>query len=853
MKTKLPLGLSRRASVLLSASVGALAMTAPAFAQDEDRGGLDQITVTATRSETNLQDTPLAITAVTAGDFEARAMDSIEDVGRLVPNASFEQAQVAFGRAVTAYIRGIGQYDFNLAFEPGVAFYVDDQYYALLAGSVFDLLDIERVEVLRGPQGTTFGRNAIGGAVNIIAKEPGPEPEAYIDATYGAFNRTDIRAGFNYPLSDSLFLRVSGVSKSRKGYQDLLDFRCAMFQNGTPALAGDFPSLDPSGGFANASAGPTSGDDCVLDTYGGQDVQALRGSLKYEGAGWDITFTADYTNDQSEPVADKQVQIVPTGYDSMGNFLDSDMNGIADGGIALLDQLVYEPLFGISYDERFLTDSLYTTYATYADPIPAGTDIPGTYYNGSGDRGGAQLPREAVIENFGFATKVNVDLTENLSFTLNAGYRDVFTTGINDTDGSPLGVQTVKSEIDHEQWTVEPRFNYNSDFMDLTVGGFFYSSKGQTTSNVSIPFIPLQQNAVIDFDSSAKAVFAQGVFRPVGPRLGVTLGARYSDDEKIVDFNNGAIDTQVVVESDNIDWRAGLDYQLTEVVTVYGSVATGYRPGAFNPRPFQASQLIAVDPEEALSYELGFKGDLFENTMRVNIAGFYTDYKQRITPAGGAECIDSGTTGDCVVPGSQVYVVTGENTSTCRDLAPGEMPNLAAGIGVTCIPKTNYINTPGTVKGIEAEMDWRPVDGLMINASGGWTQFDAPELDNNPAIVNTDPVYVPEWTGSAGVAYEIPAPALGGSITPRVDWFYQSAIAFNSTTAIARIPSQSVFNGRITYVNDDGDFQVAFGATNLFDKEYYHNIFDLTAFGQPGTEGQPAAPREWYIQVKKSF
>lgn len=842
MKTKRStFTIGRRASALLGASVGALVLTAPAIAQDEDeqsRGGLDSITVTATRSETNLQDTPLAITAVTAEAFEARAMDSIEDVGRIVPNASFEQAQAAYGRAVTAYIRGIGQYDFNLAFEPGVAFYVDDQYYALLAGSVFDLLDIERVEVLRGPQGTTFGRNAIGGAVNIIAKEPGPEPEAYIDATYGAFNRTDIRAGFNYPLSDNLFLRVSGVSKSRKGYQDLLDFRCAMYQNGTPELAGDFPSLDPSGGFANPTAGATSGDDCVIDTYGGQDVQALRAALKYEGTGWDVTFTTDYTNDQSEPVADKQLQIVPT----------AGSNNLSD--------LVYEPLWGIRYDQRFLTDSPYTTYATYADPIPAGTNIPGTYYNGSGSRGGIQLKREAVIENFGFATKINVDLMEDLTFTLNAGFRDVYTTGVNDTDGSPLSLQTVKSQIDHQQWTVEPRFNYTSEFMDLTVGGFYYSSEAQTTSNVSLVFLNFQQNAVIDFDSSSKAAFAQGVFRPFGPRLGVTLGARYSDDEKVVQFNNGGgIDQQVVVASDNIDWRAGLDFEVTDLVTVYGSAASGYRPGAFNPRPFQASQVVAVSPEEAIAYELGFKGDLFNNTMRVNLAGFYTDYKQRITSAGGAECFDSGVTGDCNVPGTQVYVITGENTSTCRDYDPAtdgpqDVPN---GIGVSCISKTNYLNTPGKVKGVEAEIDWRPIEGLFINASGGWTQFKAPELENNPAIVNTDPVFVPEWTASAGVAYEYPTPSLGGSITPRLDWFYQSAISFNSTAAIARVPGRSVFNGRITYLNDDGDFQIAVGATNLFDNEYYHNIFDLTAFGQVGTEAQPAAPREWYIQVKKSF
>lgn len=830
--------LSRRACVLLSASVGALALSAPAFAQDEEeqQDGLDTITITATRTETNLQDTPLAVTAVTSEVLEARAINSIEDVGALVPNASFRQAQAAYGRAVTAYIRGIGQNDFNLAFEPGVAMYVDDQYYALMAGSVFDLLDIERVEVLRGPQGTTFGRNAIGGAVNIIAKEPGPEPEAYIDATYGSYNRTDVRAGFNYPLSDNLFLRVSAVSKSRKGYQKVLDFRCSMFKNGTPALAGDFPSLDPSGGFM-----PGGNDDCIIDRFGGEDVQALRGALKYEGAGWDLTLTSDYTNDQSAPVADKLIRLVPT------------------ASTMALDANVYQPLWGISYDQRFMTSSPYTTYATYADPIPAGTTIPGTYYNGSADRGGIQLDRKAVIENWGFSGKANVELSENLSFTLISAYRDVYTTGIHDPDGSPLGVQTVKTQIHHDQFTLEPRLNYNSDFMDLTVGAFYYTADGRTTSNVSIPFIFLQQNALILFDASAKAVFGQGVFRPFGPRLGITLGARWSEDQKDVNFNNGqgGIVTDVLIDNDNIDWRAGLDFKATDDVTLYGSVASGYRPGAFNPRPFQASQLVAVDPEEAVAYELGFKGDLFNNTMRINLAGFYTDFKQRITSAGGAECRDTGTTGDCLPPATSDMaqwqtMFDIPNGTNCRpyDMAVDGPQNLAAGIGVTCTSKTLYINTPGKVKGVEAELDWRPVEGLQINASGGWSEFKAPELAN---AVNKRPVYVPEWTGSAGVQYEVPVPGLGGSITPRMDWYYQGEIAYNANSAAAFTEAYSVFNGRITYMNDDGDFQVALGATNLFNNRYFHNVFDLVPFGQPTTEGQPAAPREFYIQVKKTF
>ncbi|MEZ5891756.1 MAG: TonB-dependent receptor [Parvularculaceae bacterium] len=837
---------SWRISALLGASAAALALSAPAFAQEESSGGLDQITVTATRTETNLQDTPLAITAVTAEGLEARAFYSLEDIGAIVPNASFRQAQVAFGRAVTAYVRGIGQNDFNLAFEPGVAMYVDDQYYALLAGSVFDLLDIERVEVLRGPQGTLFGRNSIGGAVNIIPKAPDENPTAYIDATYGAFDRTDIRAGFNYPISDNLFLRVSGVSKHRKGYQELLDFRCQMFKNGTPELAGAFPSLDPSGGFISGNGK----DNCLLDRYGGEDVQALRGALRYDGGTWETTFTADYMDDQSSPVADKQLQIIPTG----------GTNNLSDN--------VYEPLWGIRYDDRFLTDSPYTTYATYADPIPAGSQFPAgcaddmdpsdcTYYNGSGDRGGAQLPRKAVIENWGFSNKTIVELSEDLTFTLVAGYRDVFTTGINDTDGSPLGIQTIKTQISHNQYTVEPRFNYNSDFVDLTVGAFFYGGDATVTSQVAIPFIPLQQNATITFDSDAKAVFGQGVFRPFGPRVGVTLGARYSEDKKDVHFNNGqgGIDTDIKIRGDSLDWRAGLDFQVTDDVTVYGSVATGYRPGSFNPRPFQASQLVSVGQEEARAYELGFKGDLFDNTMRINIAGFYTDFKQRIIPAGGAECIDSGVSGDCIVPGAQVELPVGTAGSTCRAYDPmtdGPV-DLSAGIGVTCIPKTNYVNTPGKVKGVELELDWRPVEGLAINATGGWTDFKAPEL-TGPAFVSPDkPVYVPNWTASAGVQYEFVTPSLGGSITPRLDWFYSGEINYNATSAVAFTEAYSVFNGRITYVNDDGDFQVAVGATNLFDNEYYLNVFDLTAFGQPSTEGQPAAPREWYIQVKKSF
>src|SRR4029079_408714 len=119
-----------------------------------------------------LQETPIAITAITGADLEARNIFTSSDVGFLVPNASFRPAQPAFGNTMTAYIRGIGQYDFDFAFEPGVGIYIDDVYHPFTLASQIDLLDIDHVEVVRGPQGTLFGRGAIGGAVRYVSKKP---------------------------------------------------------------------------------------------------------------------------------------------------------------------------------------------------------------------------------------------------------------------------------------------------------------------------------------------------------------------------------------------------------------------------------------------------------------------------------------------------------------------------------------------------------------------------------------------------------------------------------------------------------------------------------------------------------
>ena len=183
-----------RCRAIFVAGISALAISAtPALAQDKDTSskssaGSDesakagdnsappiapnQIIVTAQFREQALQDTPLAITAVNSEMLDARSQTNIAEVTAQAPNVSLKPQGAAFGPSLAASIRGVGQYDFNPALEPGVGLYVDDVYYATLTGAVFDLLDLDRVEILRGPQGTLAGKNSIGGAVKLYSKKP---------------------------------------------------------------------------------------------------------------------------------------------------------------------------------------------------------------------------------------------------------------------------------------------------------------------------------------------------------------------------------------------------------------------------------------------------------------------------------------------------------------------------------------------------------------------------------------------------------------------------------------------------------------------------------------------------------
>ena len=204
-----------------------LVLAADAGPATEPSSQLQEVVVTAQYREEKLQDTPIAITAITSQMIEEQGAQKLSDILTSAPSVVFRQQSAAFGNSVTAFIRGFGQADFDPAFEPGVALYVDDVYYPRLTGANFDLMDVERVEVLRGPQGTLEGRNSEGGAIRFVTKKPSDADDAYLSAAYGTRNLLQLRGATNFTLADHLYARISGTFSNQDGYVDVFNYYCA--------------------------------------------------------------------------------------------------------------------------------------------------------------------------------------------------------------------------------------------------------------------------------------------------------------------------------------------------------------------------------------------------------------------------------------------------------------------------------------------------------------------------------------------------------------------------------------------------------------------------------------------------
>lgn len=787
--------------LLQSASLAALIVgaTQPAIAQDaqadpaEQSAGVEQIVVTAQFRSQNLQDTPLAITATSSAMIEAKGLNGIAEVAATAPSVTFNAGGTAGGaQATQVIIRGVGQTDFNIAVEPGVGIYVDDVYQGVMYASTPELLDLDRVEILRGPQGTLAGRNSVGGAIRLVTKAPSDDEGGYIDASYGRFNSMSLRAGLNFALAkDRVFLRLNGLAKQNDGYVNRLDYQCA---------TGKAPSA------SNSAGSPALGAGCKLGTLGGQSVLALRGAMKAVLAdGIEDTVTVDYTNDKSEPS--------PMVLINQGLWRGPGYNLTATPPIS-------NPV------QNFVTGGTYTSYANFTGMIATPNQYTSTPVSN------AKL--------WGVTNHLDLELADELNLVSITAFRRIDTNANIDFDASPINRSMQAWVLKHKQFTQELRLNGKlGGLLEWTLGGFHYRGDSVQSGRVNLdgagaalPFyVPFDFTFADPVKVRSTAGFAHGAFH-LTDKLNLTAGVRYTEETKrygfVRDMAPGvspSILSASVLPLDGLsgqfkgnrwDWRIAADYQPTSDITLYGQVSTGFKGGGVNPRPFYAEQVRTFAPEKVTAYEVGIKSQLFDRRLRLNLAAYNNDYSDmQLTLISCPQFVPAGARQNC---------------------------SMTANVG------------DARIRGIELEAEARLVDGLMIDAAVAYTDFKYERVDPTTAVtLAMKAPYIPEWKIGTGIQYRIPLPS-GAALTPRLDYRYQSRVETQAiNNPLNFIDGYGLFNGRLAYQSPDERIEFALTVKNIFDKYYYINLYDQAFQSYAFLSGQPGRPREWSVSARYSF
>ena len=827
---------------LFATAASAQTEAAPQAAADNS----NEIIVTAQFRSQNVQSTPIAITAMSAQQLEARGQTSITEIATKAPNVNLRESNPQ-GPSLQAAIRGIGQSDFSLAFEPGVGLYVNDVYYSTLTGSVLDLLDLERVEVLRGPQGTLAGMNSIGGAIKLYTKKPDGNDGGFAEVTVGSLNRVDVRAAANFTVvPDRLFARISGVSRNQDGYVKVYDFACT------------HPELDAIYNIPSQ----TDGRDCQLGTEGGKSYVAARGALRWLATDdLEINISADVTRDDSEAAPQTLIFV---GTANGAGYTPGYVALPAPGGVNLgREYPMYStaPTNGVKLWDPVTQSSPFMPYSRWAGAGDSFTNSPyvnySTYCDAQPVDGSAPYCFDPVskVNSWGVNGNIEYSISENLKLTSITAYRSYTANWVQDFDASPLSNALIDYEATNWQFSQEVRLASSlfNNKVDLVVGGFYLDRAGTYRGTINQGLLIFTEYDEIP--ATNWAAFANASWR-VTDKLELNGGIRYSKEKKVfrffrggrpgvqagnpppyfpctvdgVDYGNVHVafcnlnGAEGPYSGDNVDWRAVAQYQWTPDIMTYASVATGFKGGGINPRPYTAAQAVAFGPEKLVAYEVGFKSRFLDRRAQLNVSAFVNKYSDFL---------------------ASVFSRVAAPPNTGCPISPND---------TTCA----YLVNAGkaTLKGLEAELTLEPVDGFLIDASAAFLDFEYNEL--SPAALASGLTYdmtlpfAPKRQFSVGAQYRLEIGS-AGSITPRLDWSYRSrqeAITVQNNV-LAYLPAHGLLNGRIAWNSADEDWQLALQVTNITDKLYWTGVGPNNNSGT--TAGNPGMPRQWSLSLKRTF
>jgi len=726
-------------------------------AQEEQASGrlgslLEEIVVTARKREESLQDAPLSVTALSGESLEIRGITNISEIGNITPNLTYQNNPQAGGSTsvATVYVRGIGQRDFLGTIDNGVGFYIDDVYIARTVGATVDLVDVERVEVLRGPQGTLFGRNNIGGAIRLFSKKPSEEFGGYISATVGTDSLFRVRAKVDMPISEKLLSSFTALVGVQDGYVE------------RPAGGGEL------------------GDD---------DTKAFRSSVLWlPSDSVEVSLTTDYSKEEENGAAFTLASsgTLTGGFADFYNNVTAGATCAYPGGLSSANP--------ICYNDQYTSDSSNAgTAQTFSD-----------------------------TETKGVKLGIDWNINDNLSFKSITAYRDLDSQFARDSDASPLTIVHFFDDFQAEQFTQELQLSGSAfeGALDWIAGAYYYDEDG---SNLNIlDFAIANFPSANAFTTESKAVFAQGTYH-VTDKLDVTLGLRYTDEEKTFDPvqttgpNNIGLPVGIPIVPFGLNERStdettpslNIAYSVNDNFLTYANYSEGFRSGGFVQRIFPPLPFVPdFGPEFVESYELGFKYD--GSNFSLNGSVFRSDY-------------------------TDIQV---------RTQNPGFIGFFEANVG------------DAEISGLELELKWQPADTWFIEATYGYSDAEYTAIRVTPPLVSQVSIdnefdHVPENSWSISVSKEFNLQS-GASIVARLGGNYHSGYFNNpDNTEAIETPSVDLWDATLAWTAANEKLNVNLGVKNLTDERYRLTGYNNTAIGH--VEEILDRGIQWYLSAKYNF
>lgn len=747
---------------------------------------VEEVLVTARRREESLQEIPLTIAAFSGDQLEQSNVQNVQDLAILVPNL-----QITGGGSTQGTATG----DFRMRGIPGVARYMDGIYLSGGQGALQSVVELERVEVLRGPQGTLFGRGAIGGAIQYISKAPQSEFGARVRATVGTHERMDVTANVDVPLSDTVFTKFTGASLHR-------------------------------GGFVESTT--------IDKDFGGTDEQMFRAALLWTpAASVRVQFSGQYTSITEDGDPQVLFAVNPT-------FVTRN-NSAGVPSSTPNDPLLYNTCM-----------TTLSATCNVRGGLLNNDSLPGEWKTRS-DQNWPSYQQDL----FAFVGDVAWDINDNVTVRWLSGYREFDWAHYGDSDGTEHVLFEQWRYTEREEFSQEVQLQWSSDRFNSVVGLFYdrgeqwaFQSRWQNleiseTANraalralygtsLVIPSTG-SRNSLSNPTETSKAVFAEGTWN-VTDAFAATLGLRYSEitTDSITlnpcvgtptygvlskSFCVASVRLQQEVEHSKTTPRLSLQYQWTPDLMTYLTYSMGFDAGGVNstvdPRPVAQQNpplpnggLFPYDPQVLNNYELGIRSDLFGGRVRLNTSLFYGVY---------------------------------EDIQVQQELVPTQRWTTNAG--------------EAEIKGVEIEGAAVISDAFRLNFNLAYLDAKYTDL-GDPAQVNqltldTPFPFAPEYSASLGAQYSHGLGS-GSELTFRTDYGWQD-VTWTNQDDLSRVrrPAFGLLSASVGYEAPGGNWGVSLAGTNLTDEYYRVSGFRipdvLIDFGNVG------APREFALSFRFSF